>query len=65
MNIEQIEQTCAETLLEYAHTMAGAYVSDPEDFSASVIALLARVLEIHLNREINIKKLLDNKQRYV
>jgi len=65
MNIEQIEQTCAETLLEYAQTMAGAYVSDSEDFSASVTALIARTLEIHLNREINIKKLLDNKQRYV
>ena len=65
MNIEQIEQTCAETLLEYAQTMASAYVSDPEDFSASVTALFARTLEIHLNREINIKKLLDNKQRYV
>ena len=59
MNIEQIEQTCAETLLEYAQTMAGAYVSDPEDFSASVTALIARTLEIHLNREINIKKLVD------
>jgi hypothetical protein len=65
MNIEQIEQTCAETLLEYAQTMAGAYVSEPEDFSASVTALLARTLEIHLDREINIKKLLDNKQRCV
>jgi len=65
MNIEQIEQTCAEILLEYAQTMVGAYVSEPEDFSASVTALLARTLEIHLDREINIKKLLDNKQRCV
>ena len=65
MNIEQIEQTCAETLLEYAQTMAGAFVDHPEDYKAAVTALLVRVLEIHLDREINIKKLLDNKQRYV
>jgi hypothetical protein len=38
MNIEQIEQTCAETLLEYANTMASAYVSEPEDFPAAVTA---------------------------
>jgi hypothetical protein len=57
MNIEQIEQTCAETLLEYAQTMAGAYVSEPEDFSASVTALLARTLEIHLNKPIDLEKL--------
>ena len=57
MNIEQIEQKCAETLLEYAQTMAGAYVSEPEDFSASVTALLARTLEIHLNRPIDLEKL--------
>jgi len=57
MNIEQIEQKCAETLLEYAQTMAGAYVSEPEDFSASVTALLARTLENHLNKPIDIEKL--------
>ena len=59
MNIEQIEQTCAEALLEYAQTMAGAYVSDPEDFSAAVMALLARTIENHLNRPINLKRMLD------
>jgi hypothetical protein len=57
MNIEQIEQTCAETLLEYAQTMASAYVSEPEDFSASVTALLARTLENHLNKPIDLEKL--------
>jgi hypothetical protein len=61
MNIEQIEQKCAETLLEYAQTMANAYVSEPEDFNPAVTALLVRVLEIHINREINIKKLLDTR----
>jgi hypothetical protein len=57
MNIEQIEQKCAETLLEYAQTMASAYVSEPEDFSASVTALLARTLENHLNKPIDLEKL--------
>ena len=57
MNIEQIEQTCAETLLEYAQTMAGAYVNDPDDFSASVTALLTRTLENHLNKPIRISTL--------
>jgi hypothetical protein len=44
MNIEQIEQKCAETLLDYAITMCSAYVDEPEDFNAAVVALLARAL---------------------
>jgi len=55
MNIEQIEQKCAETLLDYAIVMCNAYVDDPEDFSAAVVALLARTLENHVNRPVNIK----------
>jgi hypothetical protein len=57
MNIEQIEQTCAETLLGYAQTMAEAYTTEPEDFSATIVALLARTLELHLNRQINLENL--------
>lgn len=57
MNIEQIEQTCAESLLAYAETMAHAYVTDPDDFNAAVVALLARTLENHLNRPINIQEM--------
>jgi hypothetical protein len=57
MNIEQIEQTCAETLLDYAITMANAYVTEPEDFNAAVTALLCRTLELHLNRPINLENL--------
>jgi hypothetical protein len=57
MNIEQIEQTCAETLLGYAETMANAYVTEPEDYSAAVVALIARSLEIHINRPINLENL--------
>jgi hypothetical protein len=37
--------------------MADAYVTEPEDYSASVTALLARTLEIHLNRPINLENL--------
>ena len=57
MNIEEIEQKCAETLLDYAITMASAYVDQPEDFNAAVVALLVRTLENHINRPINIQEL--------
>ena len=57
MNIDQIEQKCAETLLDYAITMASAYVTDPEDFNPAVVALLCRTLENHLDRPINIQEL--------
>jgi len=57
MNIEQIEQKCAETLLDYAMTLCSEYVDEPEDFNAAVVALLARALENHLNRPINIQEL--------
>ena len=57
MNIEQIEQTFAEALLGYAQTMADAYTNEPEDFSATIVALLARTLELHLNRPINLENL--------
>jgi len=57
MNIEQMEQTCAETLQGYANRMASVYVDHPEDFSAAVTALLARTLEIHLNKPIDLEKL--------
>ena len=57
MNIEQIEQTCAETLQGYANHMASAYVSEPQDFTATVTALLCRTLEIHLNRPITLENL--------
>jgi hypothetical protein len=57
MNIEQMEQTCAETLQGYANRMASVYVDHPEDFTAAVTALLARTLEIHLNKPIDLQKL--------
>jgi hypothetical protein len=57
MNIEQMEQTCAETLQGYANRMASVYVDHPEDFTAAVTALLARTLELHLNKPIDLEKL--------
>ena len=54
MNIEQMEQTCAETLQGYANRMASVYVDHPEDFKAAVTALLVRTIELHLNRPIDI-----------
>jgi hypothetical protein len=57
MNIEQTEQSCAESLLTYAETMVLAYVTEPEDFNAAVVALLCRTLENHLDRPINIQEM--------
>jgi len=57
MKTEILEKRCAEALLGYSQTMAGAYTTEPEDFSAAVTALLARTLELHLNRTINLENL--------
>jgi hypothetical protein len=57
MHIEILEKRCAEALLGYSQTMADAYTTEPEDFDAAVTALLARTLEIHLNRTINLENL--------
>lgn len=54
MNIEQIEQQCAEHLLSYAESMADVFVDHPEDYKAAVTALLVRALEIHVERPISI-----------
>jgi len=57
MNIEQIEQKCAETLLAYAESMADAYTNEPEDLEATLTALIGRTLELHLDRKINLENL--------
>ena len=57
MNIEKHEQNCAEGLLGYAEVLAETYINHPEDFDAAVTALLARTLELHLNRTINLENL--------
>ena len=62
MNIEQIEQNCAETLLAYAESMADACINEPDDLQACMTAMLGRALEIHLNRRINLENLWHKKQ---
>ena len=62
MNIEQIEQQCAEHLLSYAESMADAFVDHPEDYKVAVTALLVRTLEIQVNREIDIKMIYKRKK---
>jgi hypothetical protein len=57
MKTEILEKRCAEALCGYAQTMAGAYTTELEDFDAAVTALLARTLELHLNRPINLENL--------
>ena len=57
MHIEILEKRCAEALLGYSQTMADAYTTEPEDFDAAVTALLAKTLELHLNRTINLENL--------
>ena len=57
MKTEILEKRCAEALLGYSQTMADAYTTEPEDLTASVTALLARTLELHLNRPINLENL--------
>ena len=57
MNIVELEHNCAEALQAYANRMAIVYVDEPEDFTASVTALLAKTLELHLNRKINLENL--------
>jgi hypothetical protein len=57
MNVEILEQRCAEALLGYSQTMADAYTTEPEDLDASITALLGRTLELHLNRKINLENL--------
>jgi hypothetical protein len=57
MHVEILEQRCAEALLGYSQTMAVAYTTEPEDLDASMTALLARTLELHLNRKINLENL--------
>ena len=57
MKTEILEKRCAEALLGYSQTMVNAYTTEPEDFTAAVTALLARTLELHLNRPINLENL--------
>jgi len=54
MNIELLEQDCAEALLAHAYNLAITYNQNNGDRDAAIIALLVRALEIHVERPINI-----------
>ena len=54
MNIELLEQDCAEALLAHAYNLAITYNENSGDRDAAIIALLVRALEIHVERPINI-----------
>lgn len=54
MNIEQSEQDCAQALLAYTYNLVITYNNHPGDRDAAMVALIARALELHVERPINI-----------
>ena len=54
MNIEQTEQDCAQALLAYAYNLVITYNQHPGDRDAAIVGLIARSLEIHIEKPINI-----------
>jgi hypothetical protein len=54
MNIEQTEQDCAQALLAYAYNLVITYNQHPGDKDAALTALVARALELHTDKPINI-----------
>ena len=54
MNIEQSEQACAEALLAYAYNLVITYNQHPGDRDAAMVGLIARALELHSDKPINI-----------
>jgi len=59
MNIELLEQDCAEALLAHAYNLALTYNQHPGDRDAAIVGLIARALELHLERPINIAGMLN------
>lgn len=54
MNIEQSEQDCAEALLAYAYNLVVTYNQHEGDRDAAMVGLMARALEIYVERPISI-----------
>jgi hypothetical protein len=54
MNIEQTEHQCAQALLAYAYNLVITYNEHPGDRDAAIVGLLAKALEIHVERPVNI-----------
>lgn len=55
MNIEQSEQDCAQALLAYAYNLVITYNNHPGDRDAAMVGLMARALELHVEKPINIQ----------
>ena len=56
MNIEHYETECAWKLVVLATDYASTYATD-EDMEASVIALLARALELSTGKTVSIERM--------
>lgn len=54
MNIELIEQDCAQALLAYTYNLVITYNEHPGDRDAAMVGLLARALELHTEKKISI-----------
>ena len=54
MNIELIEEDCAEALLAYAYNLVITYNQHPGDRDAAMIGLIARALELHVEKPIKL-----------
>jgi hypothetical protein len=57
--IELLEQECAEAVLAHAYNLALTYNQNAGDRDAAILALLARAVEIHLERPVNIFGMLN------
>ena len=54
MTPDQHEQDCAEALLGYAYNLALTYNHNSGDMDASIIALLAKAIELYSHKQVNI-----------
>jgi hypothetical protein len=55
--IELLEEESAEALLAYAYNLVITYNQHPGDRDAAIVGLLARALELHTQKPINISGL--------
>jgi hypothetical protein len=54
MTPDQHEQDCAEALLGYAYNLALTYNQNQGDMDASIIALLAKAIELYSEKQVSI-----------
>jgi hypothetical protein len=52
--IELLEEESAEALLAYAYNLVITYNQHPGDRDAAMVGLIARALELHIEKPINI-----------